>query len=241
MVERIAAAPASEAPYHLSYKCDGCLYNALCTRDAAETNSTALVPFLSQRDRGALERHGIRGLEDLARLKQLPEPGSRDPMLSTENGCEATVERLASEWPLGANLDVHVQRARATARRRGIEIASRPWIHGSGFGSMPDRAVHPNLVQVFVDAQQDYVEDRLHMIGALVVGPGDRMEEVLDPAVLGGLSVPGEYYWGGAASTAFWITPAEDLAVVFMTQVRPSSTYPIRRELRAIIYGSIID
>ena len=73
------------------------------------------------------------------------------------------------------------------------------------------------------------------------VGFGLGFARVLDPAVLGGLSIPGEYYWGGAASTAFWITPAEDLAVVFMTQVRPSSTYPIRRELRAIIYGSIVD
>jgi CubicO group peptidase (beta-lactamase class C family) len=73
------------------------------------------------------------------------------------------------------------------------------------------------------------------------VGFGLGFACVLDPTVLGGLSVPGEYYWGGAASTAFWITPAEDLAVVFMTQVRPSSTYPIRRELRALVYGSIID
>jgi CubicO group peptidase (beta-lactamase class C family) len=73
------------------------------------------------------------------------------------------------------------------------------------------------------------------------VGFGLGFARVLDATVLGGLSVPGEYYWGGAASTAFWITPAEDLAVVFMTQVRPSSTYPIRRELRAIIYGSIVD
>jgi CubicO group peptidase (beta-lactamase class C family) len=73
------------------------------------------------------------------------------------------------------------------------------------------------------------------------VGFGLGFACVLDPTVLGGLSVPGEYYWGGAASTAFWITPAEDLAVVFMTQVRPSSTYPIRRELRAIIYASIVD
>jgi CubicO group peptidase (beta-lactamase class C family) len=73
------------------------------------------------------------------------------------------------------------------------------------------------------------------------VGFGLGFARVLDPAALGGLSVAGEYYWGGAASTAFWITPAEDLAVVFMTQVRPSSTYPIRKELRAIIYGSIID
>ncbi len=73
------------------------------------------------------------------------------------------------------------------------------------------------------------------------VGFGLGFARVLDPTVLGGLSVPGEYYWGGAASTAFWIAPAEDLAVVFMTQVRPSSTYPIRRELRALIYGAIID
>jgi CubicO group peptidase (beta-lactamase class C family) len=73
------------------------------------------------------------------------------------------------------------------------------------------------------------------------VGFGLGFARVLDATVLGGLSVPGEYYWGGAASTAFWITPAEDLAVVFMTQLRPSSTYPIRRELRALIYGSIVD
>jgi CubicO group peptidase (beta-lactamase class C family) len=73
------------------------------------------------------------------------------------------------------------------------------------------------------------------------VGFGLGFARVLDPAMLGGLSVPGEYYWGGAASTAFWITPAEDLAVVFLTQVRPSSTYPIRKELRAIIYSSIVD
>src|SRR5262249_46707591 len=44
------------------------------------------------------------------------------------------------------------------------------------------------------------------------VGFGLGFARVLDPTVLGGLSVPGEYYWGGAASTAFWITPAEDLA-----------------------------
>ena len=39
----------------------------------------------------------------------------------------------------------------------------------------------------------------------------------------------GEFYWGGAASTAFWVDPVEDVTVVFMTQLLPSSTYPIRR------------
>lgn len=51
----------------------------------------------------------------------------------------------------------------------------------------------------------------------------------------------GEYFWGGAASTAFWIDPKEDLAVVFMTQFLPSSTYPVRRDLRNLVYGAFTD
>ena len=54
-------------------------------------------------------------------------------------------------------------------------------------------------------------------------------------------SSPGEYYWGGAASTAFWIDPVEEVAVVFMTQLLPSSTYPIRRELRTLVYAALTD
>jgi CubicO group peptidase (beta-lactamase class C family) len=52
----------------------------------------------------------------------------------------------------------------------------------------------------------------------------------------------GEYYWSGAASTLFWIDPVEDLAVVFMTQYRPTgpdNRYNLARELRAIIYGAL--
>jgi CubicO group peptidase (beta-lactamase class C family) len=52
---------------------------------------------------------------------------------------------------------------------------------------------------------------------------------------------PGEYAWGGAASTAFWIDPVEDLVVIFMTQLMPSSSYPLRRELRALAYSALID
>lgn len=55
------------------------------------------------------------------------------------------------------------------------------------------------------------------------------------------LGTPGEYAWGGAASTAFWIDPAEDLIVIFMTQLMPSSSYPLRRELRALTYAALID
>jgi CubicO group peptidase (beta-lactamase class C family) len=51
----------------------------------------------------------------------------------------------------------------------------------------------------------------------------------------------GEFYWGGAAATAFWIDPAEELITVFMTQVMPSTAYPVRRELRSMIYAAITD
>ena len=63
----------------------------------------------------------------------------------------------------------------------------------------------------------------------------------LGPARTGAAGSAGEYAWGGAASTAFWIDPVEELVVIFMTQLLPSSTYDFRAQLRAIIYGSIID
>jgi CubicO group peptidase (beta-lactamase class C family) len=52
---------------------------------------------------------------------------------------------------------------------------------------------------------------------------------------------PGEYFWGGAASTAFWIDPVEDIAVVFMTQLMPSTSYPVRRDLRSLVYAALED
>jgi CubicO group peptidase (beta-lactamase class C family) len=52
---------------------------------------------------------------------------------------------------------------------------------------------------------------------------------------------PGEYAWGGAATTSFWIDPAEELIAIFMTQVLPSSAYPVRRELRTMVYAAITD
>ncbi|HEX7886938.1 MAG TPA: serine hydrolase domain-containing protein [Phenylobacterium sp.] len=51
----------------------------------------------------------------------------------------------------------------------------------------------------------------------------------------------GDYYWGGAASTIFWIDPKEDLSVVFMTQLMPSGTFNFRGQLKSIVYSSIID
>jgi CubicO group peptidase (beta-lactamase class C family) len=51
----------------------------------------------------------------------------------------------------------------------------------------------------------------------------------------------GEFYWGGAASTAFWVDPVEEVTAVFMTQLLPSSSYPIRRELRTLVYSALME
>ena len=51
----------------------------------------------------------------------------------------------------------------------------------------------------------------------------------------------GEYFWGGAASTAFWIDPVEELAVVFMTQLMPSGAFNFRGQLKSIVYSSIAE
>lgn len=48
----------------------------------------------------------------------------------------------------------------------------------------------------------------------------------------------GDYSWGGMASTYFWIDPREQLIVIFMTQLIPSTIYNLRRELRTLVYSA---
>jgi CubicO group peptidase (beta-lactamase class C family) len=64
---------------------------------------------------------------------------------------------------------------------------------------------------------------------------------ILDPATAQLASSVGQYAWGGMASTAFWVDPEEEVIVVFMTQLMPSTTYPIDRELRALVNAAIED
>jgi CubicO group peptidase (beta-lactamase class C family) len=51
----------------------------------------------------------------------------------------------------------------------------------------------------------------------------------------------GEYYWGGAASTAFWIDPVEEITALLFTQLLPSSTHPLRPQLRQLVYSALVD
>jgi CubicO group peptidase (beta-lactamase class C family) len=73
------------------------------------------------------------------------------------------------------------------------------------------------------------------------IGFGLGWSVTMDPAQTLIAGSAGEFAWGGAATTSFWIDPAEELIAIFMTQVMPSSAYPIRRELRTMVYAAITD
>ncbi len=71
------------------------------------------------------------------------------------------------------------------------------------------------------------------------IGFGLGFSVMLDPAKAQVIGSPGEYAWGGAASTMFWIDPAEELIVIGMTQLMPSSAYPIRQEMKQLVNGAL--
>jgi CubicO group peptidase (beta-lactamase class C family) len=73
------------------------------------------------------------------------------------------------------------------------------------------------------------------------VGFGLGFSVALDLAKAQIVGSPGEYAWGGAASTAFWIDPSEELIVIFLTQLMPSATFNFRAQLKSIIYPAIVD
>ncbi|MDN5861670.1 MAG: beta-lactamase family protein [Pseudonocardia sp.] len=73
------------------------------------------------------------------------------------------------------------------------------------------------------------------------VGFGLGFSVVLDPVAGKALTSAGEYAWGGMASTAFYVDPVEEITAMFFTQLVPSSTYPIRPQLRTLVTQAVVD
>jgi CubicO group peptidase (beta-lactamase class C family) len=73
------------------------------------------------------------------------------------------------------------------------------------------------------------------------VGFGLGVSTVVDPSAVRGLTSTGEYGWGGLASTAFYFDPVEEVTAMFFTQLVPSSTYPIRSQLRTLVMQAVVD
>ena len=72
------------------------------------------------------------------------------------------------------------------------------------------------------------------------IGFGLGVATVVDAAATMVACNAGEFYWGGMFSTAFFVDPVDQVIMIFMTQLMPSSTYPIRRELKTMIYSALM-
>jgi hypothetical protein len=172
---QVVTAPFDSVPFHLTYKCDGCLYNEFCMKSSAERDDLSLLPHVTAQDKGALRRAGITRVRDLATLKDVrPNGGTSNGNagdLVPAPGKEDLVRRLSATWPVGPRLDELIHRARRYRKWKRESLEALSYIPSKGYGSLPycDAKHNPNLVTVFIDAQHDYLHDRIYMIGARVL------------------------------------------------------------------------
>lgn len=179
VARRALAADFDAIPFHLSYKCDGCHFNEFCMKRSAETDDLSLLPHLTEQDKTNLRTLGITTVDQVAALK-VPDPANRQHLLPAP-GHEELCRRLAVTWPIGQRLDELIHRAhRYVSWKHGGREGLR-YIPHKGYGTLPahNAELHPNLVKVYIDAQHDYLHDRVYMLGSLVVACDNGVE---DPA-----------------------------------------------------------
>ena len=169
LARRVAEADFADLPFHLTYRCDGCLYNEFCMKWSAEQDDLSLLPHLTPFDKTALRRAGINRVRDLALLKQ-PANGANGDLIPAA-GREELIRQLGTTWPVGPRLDELVHRARRYRHWKGEHMPAPSVIPSKGYGSLPyrDAQHNPNLVCVYIDAQHDYLHDRIYLLGARVV------------------------------------------------------------------------
>lgn len=176
VANEVVATPFAEIPWHLTYRCDGCLYNEFCMKWAAERDDLSLLPHLTEHEKRGLNRAGIATTRELATLLEPATDTESDKPdlkeLRPAPGREQIASRIARTWPVGPRLEELVHRARRYRGWQGDAIAALSYIPSKGYGSLPYSAPdqNPNLIKVFIDAQHDYLNDRLYLIGSLVTG-----------------------------------------------------------------------
>ncbi len=162
-------------------------------------------------------RKEVRLLDDRARNRLCREPA----LQSGGGGLVGTLDdyaRFCSALTTGGTVD-------------GPRILARPTIelmrtnHLPGGGHLRDVAMPGGYGEVGFDGN----------------GFGLQVAVGLGPAETAGVGPAGDFMWGGAASTSFWIDPSEDLYAVFMTQLIPSGAFDFRGQLRSLVYGAITD
>jgi CubicO group peptidase (beta-lactamase class C family) len=162
-------------------------------------------------------RKEVRLLDDRARRRLCREPA----LQSGGGGLVGTLDdyaRFCSALTVGGAAD-------------GPRVLARPTIemmrtnHLPGGGTLRDVAMPGGYGEVGFDGN----------------GFGLQVAVGLGPAETSSVGPAGDFMWGGAASTSFWIDPTEDLYAVFMTQLIPSGAFDFRGQLRSLVYGAIAD
>lgn len=184
--DRIAEQPFSDVPWSLGWQCDSCRYGPFCMREAAASDDLSLIPFLQPAEKSALRGCGVT---TTAQLAQVRVPSVEHPLeLRTPDDQREMARALTGRSAVAHRLDEFVFRARRhqdwRARQAGEERAADvptapPFIPNRGYPSLPASTpeLHPNLVRIYLDAQWDYLQDRLYLVSALVTacdqGTGD--------------------------------------------------------------------
>lgn len=168
---RAAATPLEDAFYYLGYHCDGCPYNAICFVNTFESENLSLVPGMAPAEKRALETAGIRTARQLAALFDYNQ-NAMSPAGQNTN----VLENLQNTPALAGRLPLLNQRARGAVHRFDRTVEAKPFLIGSDFGTLPDTNQYPDLVRVFLDAQTDYLNDRVYLLSAVVAGPAKSVE-----------------------------------------------------------------
>jgi hypothetical protein len=183
---RIHETPLPEVEYQLCWRCDNCGFSECCIIRAVEKESIALLN-LTRGEQRALSNYGIQRLEDLARLKLVPEINQQKPYNFREIPARdaAKVQELSADLVIGPNLDRMVQRAQFMLN--GIRPAcpyvnrtrTMPWLTGTGYGTLPEDSglegsntallFKPDgMIRVYFYVQWDYMLDVVSLISARV-------------------------------------------------------------------------
>jgi len=109
---------------------------------------------------------------------------------------------------------------------RGKQIIGRPILELMTRNHLGDHSLAQMAVGGFSETSNDGV------------GFGLGFATTMDAAASGTVG-EGDFYWGGLASTLFWVDPVEDLYAIFMTQLIPSSTFNFRGQIKNLVYGAL--
>jgi CubicO group peptidase (beta-lactamase class C family) len=224
--------PGSEWNYGMSTDVLGRLVEVLAGKPLDEVFAERVFGPLGMTETS----FGLRPEDDVDSLARLYGPGVSPMPPSFEQAAHSRPAFLAGGGGLVSTAGDYLRFVEML--RRGGSIDDDPGagrVLGSRTVAHMVRNHLPGNVDLETYGRPLYAESPLRGVG---FGLGFSM--VLDPARYGTVASVGDYSWGGAASTAFYVDPVEDLTVTFYTQLLPSSTLPIRPHLRQLVNQALL-